>query len=263
MVMKKSLLSIKRKPSMPDSSAGSTTQTRFHPVPPTPTSDDWVGDQNHPRRQTMRTTRSQNKVVTNVEKTKNGIERSIKGVRVIVPGIKVSDEGKPIVPPLGFAHVKNVVKNTKKGVFVSHCTGMTDDNGKGLSVQRSFGRMENTINMDALFGMKLKDNKKAVVEVFKQCKEKEVEVVTPINSAPPFRTKCNRNEFDGAKEALQSKPSTDPFPKNKKKKVLSKGSSRKFVMPYDFIDQQRAYFKEIDEYRLQVEEVEQVSVYEE
>lgn len=41
-----------------------------------------------------------------------------------------------------------------------------------------------------------------------------------------------------------------------KRSHSSKKSSKKFVLPQDFIDQQRAYFKEIDEYELQVEEEE-------
>ena len=40
------------------------------------------------------------------------------------------------------------------------------------------------------------------------------------------------------------------------KKCSSKGSPREYVVPHEFIRQQRAYYKEIDEYELEVEEVE-------
>ncbi|KVI10000.1 hypothetical protein Ccrd_011610 [Cynara cardunculus var. scolymus] len=40
-----------------------------------------------------------------------------------------------------------------------------------------------------------------------------------------------------------------------KMRYSSKRSSKEFVLPQDFIDQQRAYFKEDDEYGLEVEEV--------
>ena len=40
------------------------------------------------------------------------------------------------------------------------------------------------------------------------------------------------------------------------KKCSSKGSPREYVVPHEFIRQQIAYYKEIDEYELEVEEVE-------
>lgn len=71
---------------------------------------------------------------------------------------------------------------------------------------------------------------------------------------PLLRIRSNSNEVDGAEDALQSKSPTDPLPNNKRR-YSSKRSSKEFVLPQDFIDQQRAYFKEVDEYELEVEEV--------
>lgn len=39
-------------------------------------------------------------------------------------------------------------------------------------------------------------------------------------------------------------------------KCSSKGNSREYVVPHEFIRRQIAYYKEIDEYELEVEEVE-------
>ncbi|KAI3519698.1 hypothetical protein L1887_08913 [Cichorium endivia] len=69
-------------------------------------------------------------------------------------------------------------------------------------------------------------------------------VATPVNY-----------EVNGAEDLLKSKSAKVALPTNKKR-----NRSKKFVFPQDFIDQQRAYFKEIDEYELEVEEVDEVSI---
>ncbi|KAI3720968.1 hypothetical protein L2E82_31967 [Cichorium intybus] len=74
-------------------------------------------------------------------------------------------------------------------------------------------------------------------------------VATPVNY-----------EVNGAEDLLKSKSAKVALPTNKKRNLSSKGSSKKFVLPQEFIDQQRAYFKEIDEYELEVEEADQVSI---
>ncbi|GKE18777.1 hypothetical protein Tco_1426354, partial [Tanacetum coccineum] len=56
----------------------------------------------------------------------------------------------------------------------------------------------------------------------------------------------------GAEKELQSKSSTDTLPNTKNKKCSLKGSSREYVVPHEFIRQQRAYYKEIDEYEPEV-----------
>ena len=39
------------------------------------------------------------------------------------------------------------------------------------------------------------------------------------------------------------------------KRYTSKESDEEYVLPKEFVDQQRAYFKEIDDFELEVEEV--------
>ncbi|KAI3800006.1 hypothetical protein L1987_35312 [Smallanthus sonchifolius] len=58
------------------------------------------------------------------------------------------------------------------------------------------------------------------------------------------------SEVEGAEDELQTKSSAYPLPNNKRSRCPSKGSIKKFI------DQQNASFKEIDEYELDVEEVE-------
>ncbi|CAI9273825.1 unnamed protein product [Lactuca saligna] len=123
----------------------------------------------------------------------------------------------------------------------------TINNMKSIPMPPRYPLMENTINMEPLSGVKFNNKKKAVMgssltDLSKKYEEKMV--ATPIN----------RYEVNGAEDSLESKSTKVHFPNNKKRRHSSKKSCKKFVLPQDFIDQQRAYFKEIDEYELQVEE---------
>ncbi|KAL7613023.1 hypothetical protein Lser_V15G09077 [Lactuca serriola] len=147
----------------------------------------------------------------------------------------------------------------------------TINNMKGIPMQPRYPLTENTINMEPLSGVKFNNKKKAVLgssltDLSKKYEEKMV--ATPINYGAPkkkdegnsslrlLRSRSNRYEVNGAEDSLESKSTKVHFPNNKKRSHSSKKSSKKFVLPQDFIDQQRAYFKEIDEYELQVEEEE-------
>ncbi|KAK1311683.1 hypothetical protein QJS10_CPA07g01255 [Acorus calamus] len=74
----------------------------------------------------------------------------------------------------------------------------------------------------------------------------------PLARARSFGDKLRRKHKDVGK----SKPCSIPDTKSKKKRRHSMlGNVEKPRLPQDFIDKQRAYFKEIDDYELQVEVV--------
>ncbi|KAK4436465.1 hypothetical protein Salat_0810200 [Sesamum alatum] len=70
-----------------------------------------------------------------------------------------------------------------------------------------------------------------------------------------IRTKRTQNDLDEAGDSKSSKSWTDPHPKCRKKKCSRREISTE--VPPDFIEQQRAYFKEVDEFELPEEEVSQ------
>lgn len=70
-----------------------------------------------------------------------------------------------------------------------------------------------------------------------------------------IRTKRIQNNLDEAGDSKSSKTWTDPHPKCRKKKCSRNEISTE--LPPDFIEQQRAYFKEVDEFELPEEEVSQ------
>ncbi|KAG8390157.1 hypothetical protein BUALT_Bualt01G0054300 [Buddleja alternifolia] len=75
-------------------------------------------------------------------------------------------------------------------------------------------------------------------------------------SCPPItRTKNIQNDLDEAEDIKSSKSWTDPHPKCRKKKSSRMKSTSE--LPLDFIEQQKAYFKEVDEFELPEEEISQ------
>ncbi|XP_071689564.1 uncharacterized protein [Rutidosis leptorrhynchoides] len=69
---------------------------------------------------------------------------------------------------------------------------------------------------------------------------------------PPLRSTSNRNEVVGSEDIVQLKPQTEPPPNKKKRRCSSK---EEYTLPKEYVEQQRAYFKEIDDFELLVEEV--------
>ncbi|GMP69564.1 hypothetical protein CsSME_00028775 [Camellia sinensis var. sinensis] len=67
----------------------------------------------------------------------------------------------------------------------------------------------------------------------------------------------NRNEFNQAGDIGISKSCTVPHPKCKKKRcrLMPEQDVSKHNLPQEFIEQQRAYFKEVDEFELPEEEI--------
>ncbi|KAL8218064.1 hypothetical protein R6Q57_021437 [Mikania cordata] len=152
---------------------------------------------------------------------------------------KRKDKGKAIADPLDYPSGKKF-KNT-----------MTEfgDPLKGVTIKE----IEDMLTGSSIVNLAPKDKGKRVS--------------TPINyhtmekkdqqsSCPPIlRTISNRNFADETEIVLQSKLQTEPPPNKKKKRCLGKEVNEKYTLPQDFVEQQRAYFKEIDDFELQVEEV--------
>ncbi|KAL4576087.1 hypothetical protein LXL04_012175 [Taraxacum kok-saghyz] len=123
---------------------------------------------------------------------------------------------------------------------------------KTRSMPPKYPPMLNTINTEPLSGMNPNNKVKPVVDssfVHLSKKHEGMKVATPINY------EVNGTEIS----SLSNKSTKVHLPNNKKRSRSSKGISKKFVLPQDFIDQQKTYFKEIDEYELQVEEADQLS----
>ncbi|KAK1409292.1 hypothetical protein QVD17_35818 [Tagetes erecta] len=107
------------------------------------------------------------------------------------------------------------------------------------------------------FGLEFKDNDKAVVvcstpvNLFKKRNEKNgfcaVKKAKGSSCQPLLRS---WSEVEEAEHDLSQTKSPD-----KERKRSPKGRFKRFVALQDFIDQQKAYFKEIDAYELDVEEV--------
>ncbi|KAK1415438.1 hypothetical protein QVD17_31219 [Tagetes erecta] len=77
-----------------------------------------------------------------------------------------------------------------------------------------------------------------------------------LRSCPPIsRTMSNRSDADGTEDALQYKLQTEPPPNKKKKRCPKKEEEEAYTLPQEYVEQQRAYFKEIDDFELLVEEV--------
>ncbi|KAL6977532.1 hypothetical protein U1Q18_026331 [Sarracenia purpurea var. burkii] len=81
-------------------------------------------------------------------------------------------------------------------------------------------------------------------------KNKRKAIAVPFTCPPTARTRKIRNQHNEAGDMGLSKSHTVPPPKNKKKRCHSKDT-----LPPEFIEQQRAYFKEVDEFELAEEVV--------
>ncbi|XP_073035996.1 uncharacterized protein [Primulina eburnea] len=81
---------------------------------------------------------------------------------------------------------------------------------------------------------------------------------TGASSCPPMRrTQKIVNDFLEAGDVKSSKSLTVPRPKHKKKQCPRPKTGDESCLPLDFIEQQRAYFKEVDEFELAEEEISQ------
>ncbi|XP_076908985.1 uncharacterized protein LOC143566087 [Bidens hawaiensis] len=74
-------------------------------------------------------------------------------------------------------------------------------------------------------------------------------------SCPPILRTLNNSRNDADVEVvLESKQQTEP-PNKKKRRCSAKDVEVGYKLPKEFVEEQRAYFKEIDDFELQVEEV--------
>lgn len=148
---------------------------------------------------------------------------------------KTKDKGKGVAVPFNCSLVNKRRDNGKAtAVSISHL-GKTKDNGKAVSVPIAFPSLLNT------------RNKRKLIEL-------------PFSCPPLPRTKKIRTEFNEVGDVGPSKSCTVPPPKNKKKRhCLLQGQEPQDVpksdLPQEFIELQRAYFKDIDEFELPEEEI--------
>lgn len=179
--------------------------------------------------------------------------------------MKIKDKGKENAVQSSYPHLENT------NINLSHSSMKRKDKGKSIAVPFNYPPMK-TKMMEVLApssGVNIKEKGERVTGSsthfdHSQKDERNV-VVTPLyhrtlkknkeSSCPPLlRTAINRNQGDESEDTFQSKLQTEP-PPNKKKRCSSKESGEEYVLPQEFVEQQRAYFKEIDDFELEVEEV--------
>uniref|UniRef100_A0A5B6ZNZ7 Sororin C-terminal region domain-containing protein n=1 Tax=Davidia involucrata TaxID=16924 RepID=A0A5B6ZNZ7_DAVIN len=110
---------------------------------------------------------------------------------------------------------------------------------------------------------KTKDKGKAVAVASlpppENTKNKGKAVAVSFSCPPPLRTRNIRDELNEAVavDIGISKSCTVPHPRHKKKRrcLLTEQDDSVHALPQDFIEQQKAYFKEVDEFELPEDEV--------
>ncbi|KAM7504526.1 hypothetical protein LguiB_003430 [Lonicera macranthoides] len=190
-----------------------------------------------------------------VEKTKD------KGKSIAVPsnipnvGI-TKDKGKAIAVPLD---IPAIMKTKDKGKAIAvpfsvPAFGKTKDKGKAVDLPLNFPPREKISNgkaVDKNFSSHSKARSVAM-PVEPSTLEKRNDRSAAFSNSPLPRTRSIWNEPDEAGDIGLPKFQTDPHLKDKKKRRTKDDS--KYDLPRDFVEQQRAYFKEIDEFELPVEE---------
>ncbi|CAL5404708.1 unnamed protein product [Camellia sinensis] len=191
------------------------------------------------RRQTSRKTKDRGTPValpytfSPLQKTKGNVNADT--VPLTYPVLKKSkDKGKAAVVPFTSYLVENM-RDGRKEIATPHSLfplRKTKDNGKAVSMPINFPSLENT-------------------------KNKRKKIDAPFSCPPLPRTKKIRNEFNQAGDIGISKSCTVPHPKCKKKRcrLMPEQDVSKHNLPQEFIEQQRAYFKEVDEFELPEEEI--------
>ncbi|XP_028084907.1 uncharacterized protein LOC114286021 [Camellia sinensis] len=191
------------------------------------------------RRQTSRKTKDRGTpvalpyTISPLQKTKGNVNADT--VPLTYPVLKKSkDKGKAAVVPFTSYLVENM-RDGRKEIATPHSLfplRKTKDNGKAVSMPINFPSLENT-------------------------KNKRKKIDAPFSCPPLPRTKKIRNEFNQAGDIGISKSCTVPHPKCKKKRcrLMPEQDVSKHNLPQEFIEQQRAYFKEVDEFELPEEEI--------
>ncbi|KAI3817855.1 hypothetical protein L1987_11654 [Smallanthus sonchifolius] len=161
--------------------------------------------------------------------------------------MKRKDKGKAIAVPLDCPSRKMLKNNMMefgvplKGVIIKERDGTSTGSGSVKLAQKDKGKGVST------------------PVIYHTLKKKDQQ-----SSCPPIlRTMSNRslsfsvcqNDAGVIEDVLQSKLKTEPPPNKKKRRCSTKEAKEVYTLPQDYVEQQRAYFKEIDDFELQVEEV--------
>ncbi|PWA62901.1 hypothetical protein CTI12_AA358680 [Artemisia annua] len=185
--------------------------------------------------------------------------------RVPLKGVVIRERGESDVP-----HSAVNIKDKGKDAITDSLM-KRKDKGKAIAepVDHSYMKKLKNHMMDfrvPLKGVIIRDREELVSgsSVEFEPKDKGKMVGTPINyitlekkdklhsCPPPLRTPSNRTEADGPEGIIQCMPQTEPPPNKKKRRCSAK---EEYTLPQEYVEQQRAYFKEIDDYELEVEEV--------
>ncbi|WCJ20010.1 hypothetical protein M5689_002275 [Euphorbia peplus] len=86
---------------------------------------------------------------------------------------------------------------------------------------------------------------------------KEKEIVVPKSCSPALKTRSKRDKMNEAGVSSLSK--SCPPPRKRQRRTTSKEDAAIHNLPQDFIEQQKAYFAEIDAFELSEEEVDVLS----
>ncbi|KAI3517490.1 hypothetical protein L1887_16705 [Cichorium endivia] len=159
--------------------------------------------------------------------------------------LKLTEKGKENAFQSSYPYSGNT------NIHLPHSVMKKKDKGKSIAMENEKTKSE-TVMRSSRVDLPQKDEGKGVfTPVYHRTLKKD-----KVSSCPPLlKTAINRNQDDGAKDTFQSKLQTEPPPNKKTKRCSSKESVEEYVLPQDFVDQQRAYFKEIDDFELEVEEV--------
>ncbi|KAM7499428.1 hypothetical protein LguiA_023842 [Lonicera macranthoides] len=244
----------------------STPLTKPLPHSESPNSGNGNGEISEPlvrykRRQTAEKSRSRGEPVaipfaSLLEKPNNDKRKLDSVVLSWAPVEKTKDKGKAIAVPLD---IPAIMKTKDKGKaidvpFSVPAFGKTKDKGKAVDLPLNFPPREKISNgkaVDKNFSSHSKARSVAM-PVEHPTLEKRNDRSAAFSSSPLPRTRSIWNEPDEAGDIGLPKFQTDPHLKDKKKRRTKDDS--KYDLPRDFVEQQRAYFKEIDEFELPVEE---------
>uniref|UniRef100_A0A5B7AXR9 Sororin C-terminal region domain-containing protein n=1 Tax=Davidia involucrata TaxID=16924 RepID=A0A5B7AXR9_DAVIN len=167
---------------------------------------------------------------------------------------KTRYKGKAVAVPFSCPPLDKT-KDKRKTVAASFsCPPLEKAKGKGKAIAAPFScpPLEKT-----------KDKGKAVAVASlpppENTKNKGKAVAVSFSCPPPLRTRNIRDELNEAVavDIGISKSCTVPHPRHKKKRrcLLTEQDDSVHALPQDFIEQQKAYFKEVDEFELPEDEV--------
>ncbi|KAE9451559.1 hypothetical protein C3L33_16553, partial [Rhododendron williamsianum] len=228
------------------------------------------------RRETAVKTKDKGKAVdgpltySSLRKTKDGENSDAMPFSPLLQ--KTKDKRKAVAVPFDCSLVdKRRDKGKAIAVSFSHL-GKTKDNGKAVSVPIAFPSLVNTRNKSKAFDMPFscpplpRTKKIRLNAIFRSSQMNQqwywillggsyhVNASDALLYIPPLP---NRTEFNGVGDVGLSKSRTVPPPNNKKKRccLLEEQDVSTHDLPQEFVELQRAYFKDVDDFELAEEEV--------